>query len=192
MKTKLFKNYFASCLGLFSCVRAVQASAVRALMAIIISATVALGNSAYADESTTSVAKQASLVGGVDHVGLAVSNLEDSKTFFTETLGFKVLGKDTSYPAYFLNNGSITITLWQTTNGEKAIPFNRKTNVGLHHLAFQVESLAKLNQLHETLQSAPKVTIEFAPENLGKGPTKHMMIREPSGNRLEFIHRARR
>ena len=117
-------------------------------------------------------------IGGVDHVGLTVSNLEASKQFFTETLGFKVLGKDSSYPAYFLNNGAITVTLWQTTNGEQATPFNRKTNVGLHHLAFQVESLEKLMSLHKTLLKTDGVKVEFAPENLGKGPTKHMMIRQ--------------
>jgi lactoylglutathione lyase len=33
------------------------------------------------------------------------------------------------------------------------------------------------------------ITIEFAPEKIGKGPTQHMMIREPSGNRIEFIAR---
>lgn len=32
------------------------------------------------------------------------------------------------------------------------------------------------------------IKIEFAPENLGAGPTKHMMLYEPSGNRVEFIH----
>ncbi len=144
-------------------------------------------NSAFAHSET-----KESPIGGVDHVGLAVSDLEASKTFFSNTLGFKVLGKDSSYPAYFLNNDSITITLWQTTNGKQATPFNRKTNVGLHHLAFQVESLEKLNALHKTLTQVEGIEIEFAPENLGKGPTKHMMIREPSGNRIEFIHRAKR
>ena len=137
-------------------------------------------------------AEKKSPIGGVDHVGLTVSKLEDSKRFFVETLGFEELGKDPSYPAYFLNNGAITVTLWQTKSGDKATPFNRKNNVGLHHLAFQVETYEKLEHLHQMLLQAPGVKVEFAPENLGRGPTKHMMIREPSGNRLEFIHRVRR
>lgn len=131
-------------------------------------------------------------IGGVDHVGLTVSNLEASKSFFTDTLGFDAFGHDPSYPAYFLNNGSITVTLWQVKNGDKATPFNRKNNVGLHHLAFQIESMTKLNDLYKVLSQTKGVKIEFAPENLGNGPTKHMMIREPSGNRLEFIYRARK
>lgn len=129
-------------------------------------------------------------IGGVDHIGLTVSDLEKSKTFFIDTLGFKKLGHDPSYPAYFLNNGSITVTLWQAK--EHITSFNRKNNVGLHHLAFQVTSMERLNALYQTLKITPNVVIEFAPENLGKGPTKHMMIREPSGNRLEFIYRAKR
>lgn len=142
--------------------------------------------------SNISAAENKSPIGGVDHVGLTVSDLDASKQFFVDSLGFDELGKDPSYPAYFLNNGSITVTLWQTKNGDQATPFNRKNNVGLHHLAFQVETYEKLEQLHQALLKAPGVKVEFAPENLGRGPTKHMMIREPSGNRLEFIHRARR
>ena len=136
-------------------------------------------------------AEQASSpIGGVDHVGLTVSNLEKSKAFFVDTLGFRELGKDQSYPAYFLNNGAITVTLWQAA--EPTTSFNRKNNVGLHHLAFKVGSVERLNALYQTLKKTKGVIVEFAPENLGKGPTKHMMIREPSGNRLEFIHRAKR
>lgn len=43
-------------------------------------------------------------VGGVDHLGLTVSNLDASKAFFTDVLGFKTLGNDPAYPAYFLSN----------------------------------------------------------------------------------------
>lgn len=128
-------------------------------------------------------------IGGVDHIGLTVSDLNKSQVFFTHTLGFKVLGEDPGYPAFFLNNGSITVTLWQAADDKATVAFNRKTNVGLHHLAFQVDSEQKLHALHQTLLNTPGVIVEFAPENLGAGPTKHMMIREPSGNRIEFIHR---
>ncbi|REL26265.1 VOC family protein [Thalassotalea euphylliae] len=189
MKTKLLNNKGAVRTGLFT--SAVTAGLINAAVAVVCSTTAYAANSP-SQATNPQTAKQQSLIGGVDHVGLAVSNLENSKTFFTETLGFKVLGKDGDYPAYFLNNGAITVTLWQTTNGDKATPFNRKTNVGLHHLAFQVETLEKLNQLHDKLKATASVTIEFAPENLGRGPTQHMMIREPSGNRLEFITRVRR
>ncbi|MBB1383992.1 VOC family protein [Pseudoalteromonas sp. SG45-5] len=128
-------------------------------------------------------------VGGVDHLGLTVSDLDSSQAFFTDVLGFKTLGSDSTYPAYFLSNNKITITLWRVKNDQKRVEFNRAENVGLHHLALSVESIEKLAQLHDHLKTQSNVKIEFAPENLGKGPTQHMMIREPSGNRIEFIAR---
>jgi len=128
-------------------------------------------------------------VGGVDHLGLTVSNLDASKAFFTDVLGFKTLGNDPAYPAYFLSNNKITITLWRVKNNAKRVEFNRAENVGLHHLALSVESIKKLSELHEHLKMQNNIIIEFAPENLGSGPTQHMMIREPSGNRIEFIAR---
>ncbi|MEL0640390.1 VOC family protein [Pseudoalteromonas aliena] len=129
-------------------------------------------------------------VSGVDHLGLTVSNLDASKAFFTDVLGFKMLGNDPTYPAYFLSNNKITITLWRVKDDTKRVEFNRSENVGLHHLALSVESIKKLSELHEHLKIQNNIIIEFAPENLGKGPTQHMMIREPSGNRIEFIARS--
>ncbi|MBH0030860.1 MULTISPECIES: VOC family protein [unclassified Pseudoalteromonas] len=128
-------------------------------------------------------------VGGVDHLGLTVSNLDASEAFFTDVLGFKTLGNDPAYPAYFLSNNKITITLWRVKNDAKRVEFNRAENVGLHHLALSVESIKKLSELHEHLKMQNNIIIEFAPENLGSSPTQHMMIREPSGNRIEFIAR---
>ncbi|MBQ4833031.1 VOC family protein [Pseudoalteromonas sp. MMG010] len=130
-------------------------------------------------------------VKGVDHIGLTVSDLLASKTFFVDILGFNVLGEDTHYPAVFLSNSHITITLWQVKNTAQLVPFNRTNNVGLHHLALAVESLEKLNELYKRLAQQNNITIEFAPENMGSGPTKHMMITEPSGNRIEFITRVK-
>ncbi|MBH0005000.1 VOC family protein [Pseudoalteromonas sp. SWYJZ12] len=144
-----------------------------------------LSTTSIADENSTSK----SWVGGVDHLGLTVSNLNASKAFFIDVLGFKTLGSDPTYPAYFLSNNKITITLWRVKNDEKRVEFNRAENVGLHHLALSVESIKKLSELHTHLEMQNNITIEFAPENLGKGPTQHMMIREPSGNRIEFIAR---
>ncbi len=128
-------------------------------------------------------------IGGIDHVGLTVTHLDASVAFFTDTLGFTIRGGDENYPAVFLGNGEIIITLWRASEPAAAAPFNRKKNVGLHHLAFSVPSFEALDDLHRRLKGALGVTIEFAPELNQEGPAKHMMIREPSGNRIEFIHR---
>ncbi len=79
------------------------------------------------------------------------------------------------------------VTLWQATDPESAVPFDRKNVIGLHHLALIVKNDAALDQLYESLQNTGGVTIEFAPEPLMGGPTRHMMCYIPGGIRVEFI-----
>ncbi|MFT5162776.1 MAG: lactoylglutathione lyase [Alteromonadaceae bacterium] len=125
---------------------------------------------------------------GLNHLGLTVSKLDETVDFFTDQLGWRYVGGDTSYPSKFVTDGEIFLTLWQTTKNEKVIKFNRKTNIGLHHLALSVDSFEILDELYERFKKAKGVVIEFAPETNRGGPTKHMMIREPSGNRIEFAY----
>lgn len=134
------------------------------------------------DESTT-----APLTQGVHHVGFTVPNLEETNVFFLETLGFNQIGEKPDYPATFLSDGTIMLTLWQAEDAATATPFDRKNVIGLHHLALIVEDQAALDALHERLQNAAGTSIEFAPEPLGGGPTRHMMCNIPGGIRVEFI-----
>jgi len=128
---------------------------------------------------------------GLHHVGLTVKDLERSKKFFTETLGYQQVGEIPDYPAVFLSDDSVMVTLWQVENPEKAVLFDRHHNIGLHHLAIRVKSDEVLDSLHKTLSETDGVTVEFAPEPLMGGPTRHMMCTEPGGNRLEFIASAK-
>lgn len=134
-------------------------------------------------------AEKQPLIGGIDHTALTVSKLQESEQFFVDNLGFSVRGRDQSYPAVFLGNGEISITLWQVQDDKMAVAFDRKNNVGLHHIALNINSFKALDELHKTLTTQENVTIEFAPELSYGGPAKHMMVYEPSGNRIEFIHR---
>ena len=125
---------------------------------------------------------------GLNHIGLTVKNLSASSDFFIHTLGWKQAGGYPDYPSIFVTDGKIFVTLWQTKNPEHAIEFDRKNHIGLHHLALTVNSEETLEVLHQRFKLMPSVVIEFAPELNGKGPTKHMIIREPSGNRIEFAY----
>jgi len=129
------------------------------------------------------------LTQGLSHLGLTVSKLEQTTLFFTETLGWKLAGEKPQYPAKFVTDGKMFVTLWQVVNSESAIDFDRKNNVGLHHLALAVASKENLDLLYERFKTVKDLEIEFAPELNGQGPTIHMMIREPSGNRIEFTYR---
>ena len=128
------------------------------------------------------------MTSGFNHVGLSVTDLEKSTRFFTDTLGWTLSGRDDEYPATFLTDGQMFLTLWRVQNPDEAIAFDRKNNVGLHHLAISVASFEILDELYERVKAVDGVVIEFAPEQAYGGPTRHMMIREPSGNRLEFAH----
>jgi len=122
---------------------------------------------------------------GAHHIGLTVGRLEASAAFFTEVLGWDEIRRDPDYPAIFVSDGTLMITLWGA--GHDARSFDYQGNVGLHHLAFTVASHEALQDVYDRLREADDVCIEFAPEPLRDGPAMHMMCFEPSGIRVEFI-----
>lgn len=125
------------------------------------------------------------LTQGAHHIGLTVSKLEATAGFFIDTLGWREVRRDPAYPAIFVSDGVTLLTLWAAR--DPAAAFDKNHQVGLHHAAFMVTSEAALAAVHERVQAAPGVTVEFAPELLRQGPAKHMMCYEPSGIRIEFI-----
>ena len=127
---------------------------------------------------------KAALTQGAHHVGLTVPNLSDARDFFVAALGFAQAGEVPDYPAVFVSDGTILITLWQVENPATAIPFDRRTNIGLHHLALRTPDLAVL---YSKLRSRPDVEIEFEPEGLRDTGIRHMMCRIPGNIRVEFI-----
>ena len=122
---------------------------------------------------------------GVHHIGLAVKDLQTTLHFFTEALEFKEIGGKPDYPSVFVTDGHVMVTLWQAN--KDAAEFDRKKNIGLHHMAFKLGSFEDLNVMHEKIKDWPGIKIEFAPELVGEGPAKHMIFYEPGGVRLEFI-----
>ena len=127
------------------------------------------------------------LTQGAHHIGLTVPDLSRTRSFFTDSLGFDQVGEVADYPATFLSDGTTMITLWQAENPGTATPFDRKNVVGLHHFALKVPNHDALDSLYRRLSETDGVEIEFAPESLGGGPAKHMMISIPGGIRMELI-----
>ncbi|MGB3613988.1 MAG: VOC family protein [Elainellaceae cyanobacterium] len=124
---------------------------------------------------------------GAHHIGLTVPDLTATRDFFVNTLEFKQVGEVPNYPAIFVSDGTLLLTLWQATDPDNATLFDRKNNIGLHHFALKVDGLDTLNALHDALKTTPGVDIEFAPKPLGNGPTQHMMFYIPGGVRMELI-----
>ncbi len=123
---------------------------------------------------------------GAHHLGLTVPNLEQTRNFFLETLGYDQVGEVPDYPAVFLSDGTLMITLWQASDPANAVPFDRKNVIGLHHLALTVDADA-IDGLCDKLKDTADVDIEFAPEPLGDMPVRHMMCNIPGGIRVEFL-----
>jgi catechol 2,3-dioxygenase-like lactoylglutathione lyase family enzyme len=124
---------------------------------------------------------------GIHHAGLTVPNIDAARDFFVSGLGFEVVGEKPDYPAVFVSDGSVMITLWQAEDPATARRFDRRNNLGLHHLALRVDDPERLDALHQRLVERDDVSIEFSPEALNDGPTRHMMCALEGGLRIEFI-----
>lgn len=124
---------------------------------------------------------------GTHHIGLTVSNLVAMQTFFEQALGFAKVGEKPDYPAVFVSDGVIMLTLWQAKEPSNVRAFDRSTNLGLHHLALTLAKEVDLDELHEQLRQRDDVEIEFVPEQLGDRPIRHMMLRIPDRIRLELV-----
>lgn len=122
---------------------------------------------------------------GVHHVGLTVSEPDISAAFFIQLLGWKEVRRNDDYPAVFVSDEVIMLSLWAAKE-QPVYPFNRRSRIGLHHLALQVVSEAILHEIHQRVINSGAI-IEFSPEPLRQGPAMHMMCYEPGGIRVEFI-----
>ena len=124
---------------------------------------------------------------GIHHLGLTVPDVKQASAFFVEALGFKQIKEVPSYPAIFVTDGVVMLTLWQADALSPTISFDRKTNIGLHHFALKLSNDTNLDSLHTQLAARNDVTVEFAPEALAESGLRHMMCRIPGNIRLELI-----
>ncbi len=86
----------------------------------------------------------------VGHVGINVNNLKVSKEFYIEVFNFEVIfeeTKDNRKYVFLGHNGEIVVTLWEQSNKE----FSKDT-AGLHHLAFQLDSIEELIVFEKKLE----------------------------------------
>lgn len=82
----------------------------------------------------------------IEHIGIAVNNLEESIKYYEGTLGLKCYSieevKDQKVKTAFFKIGQTKIELLESTDPEGPIgKFIEKKGEGIHHLAFHVENL---------------------------------------------------
>jgi catechol 2,3-dioxygenase-like lactoylglutathione lyase family enzyme len=124
---------------------------------------------------------------GINHTGLTVCDLDQTTAFFVDVLGWDVTARDPDYPRNTVTDGSARLTLWQADVSGPMRAFDRRANIGLHHIAFTVPSEDALNDLASKVAAYPGVRVEFLPEFMGHGPRRHMIFAEPGGLRIELV-----
>ncbi|MFG3494150.1 VOC family protein [Streptomyces sp. NPDC047928] len=119
------------------------------------------------------------------HIGLNVTDLEQSLAFYGGVLGFDVLGEgkeDGRRYAFLGQDGSLALTLWQQADGAYA-----PASAGLHHLAFEVESMDRVKAAEAELKERG---VDFAYEGVvahGEGAASGgIFFHDPDGTRLEI------
>jgi methylmalonyl-CoA/ethylmalonyl-CoA epimerase len=89
----------------------------------------------------------------IEHIGIAVKNLEESIKFYEEILGLKCyqieIVEDQKVKTAFFQIGQTKIELLESTDPEGPIgKFIEKRGEGIHHIAFATDKLApSLNEL---------------------------------------------
>lgn len=82
----------------------------------------------------------------VDHIGIAVSSIEEALPLYTEVLKLELLGTEVvenqKVKVAFIKAGNVKLELLEPTSEESAIAkFIAKRGQGIHHVALGVESI---------------------------------------------------
>jgi methylmalonyl-CoA/ethylmalonyl-CoA epimerase len=114
----------------------------------------------------------------IEHIGIAVKNLEDSIAYYENILGLKCYAveevKEQKVKTAFFKVGDTKIELLESTDPEGPIgKFVEKKGEGIHHLAFAVKNI----------EDALKATEEKGIRLIDKSPRKGA-----EGLDIAFLH----
>jgi methylmalonyl-CoA/ethylmalonyl-CoA epimerase len=118
------------------------------------------------------------MVKKVDHIGIAVNNLDESVKFYENILGLKLQGVETveeqKVKVAFLPVGDTEIELLEATTPDSPIAkFIENKGQGVQHIAFRVDDLEK------ALEEMKKLGIRLIDEKPRYGA---------GGARIAFLH----
>lgn len=112
----------------------------------------------------------------LNHVGVAVNDIEESLAFYTETLGFKEAFRVTN------NEGRVGLAYLRVSDNTfvEVAPANENRPAGLTHFGIQVDDIEAVKAMYEARGASPTET--------RSGSTKAILsdIFDPQGIRIEL------
>lgn len=131
----------------------------------------------------------------LDHIGIAVKNLEEAVRFYRDVLGLELEGveevPEESVKVAMFRVGETHIELLQGTTQESAISkFIEKKGEGIHHIAIRVDDVDKSV---EDLKSKGAALVYDKSKLVSKGSRKINFVHPKStgGVLLELVERVR-
>ncbi|MBS2969549.1 methylmalonyl-CoA epimerase [Metabacillus sp. KIGAM252] len=86
------------------------------------------------------------MIKNVDHLGIAVTSIQNSLPFYVDALGMKLIGEE-EVPSQlvkvaFLDAGNQKIELLEPTSSDSPVArFIEKRGEGIHHIAYKVDNI---------------------------------------------------
>jgi catechol-2,3-dioxygenase len=119
------------------------------------------------------------------HIALRVADEERSRAFYTEVLGLDVSEQDPDHGGTFMTSGAgfHTIDVFPHPDAAKAQKPSAD-QIGLFHIAFQVDSYAGLKEAYRSLM-AHGVKVSHATDHVSQ---RSVYFADPDGNRLEIYY----
>lgn len=121
----------------------------------------------------------------VDHIGIAVKNLEETLKFYTDVLGLTLHGtevvEEQKVKVAFLPVGDTEIELLESTSEDGPIAkFIEKNGEGVQHIAFKVDNI---EEAIEEMKAKGMMMIDNQPR-YGAGGAKIAFMHPKSTNRV--------
>ena len=111
------------------------------------------------------------------HIALKSPSYGQMRAFYTDTLGFRIVGQIPGKEIVFIDIGGTTIELSAAPQSSQKRPL-----CGFVHLAFEVDDVDK------TYAELLERGVEFFVEPKSVGDIRLAFFRDPDGNELELFH----
>jgi catechol 2,3-dioxygenase-like lactoylglutathione lyase family enzyme len=117
------------------------------------------------------------VIESINHIGVTVSNLEESVKFYKELFDFDVIDKASGPGLTFLRVTDITLGLYE-------VPGFKNPETAKGRISFYVDEEDFEDAVDEIQER--EIEIVFGPENIRKGKT--VVFLDPDGNQIELSY----